>query len=242
MNVSIRTSPSTLGLLTLVFFVFGFFYPASFSYAQSSKDSKPEYQIEGTTSILSHYVHHGLSQTNLDPSLQTTIFVTLGPQFRVGLWGSNVSYQGFDNHILVKIPLELKLEFNRDVSLTIAYSVNQYFKSHIRDGTTTRLNLNVFDYLIIHELESNWEGTETKSKYFAFNKSFKLSADFNWENQLGYTVVGVENLQNYFDLMSAISGNANKLEYKFALTATSNAGQFSGKGDVFGIVSLGFSF
>lgn len=201
-----------------------------------------DYQTEGTTSILSHFVRHGLSQTNKDPSLQTSIFIPVGPQFRIGLWGSNVSYEGLDNHILIRIPVELKLEFNKDVNLTIGYSANQYYKSHGRDGNTTSLQLNVFDYLIVHELESNWEGTETKSKYFAFNKTFTFGGDFNWENQLGYTIISVENLQNYFDIMTAVSGRANNLIYKFTVTATSNPGQFNGAGDIFGIFSLGFGF
>lgn len=241
MNLSIQNRCSTLDLLTLLLFVWGVFYPTAWSLAET-KDAKSEYQTEGTTSILSHYVHHGLSQTNMDPSLQTSIFIPMGPQFRVGLWGSNVSYEGLDNHILIKIPIELKLEFNKDVTLTLGYSNNQYYKSRIRDGNTTRLNLNVFDYLIIHEIESNWDGTETKSKYFAFSKTFTLSDDFKWENQLGYTTISVENLQNYFDIMSAVSGKVNKLEYKFAITATSAPSQFAGRGDAFAIFSLGFSF
>lgn len=241
MNPSFRNRHSTSGLLTLAIFGFGVFFQCALAQSQN-KDPKTDYQTEGTTSILSHYVHHGLSQTNNDPSLQTLIFIPLGPQFRVGLWGSNVNYDGLNNHILIKIPLELKLEFNKDVDLIIGYSGNQYYKSKIRDGNTSRLNLNVFDYIVIYEIESNWEGSETKSRYFAFNKTFKISGDFNWENQLGYTVISVENLQNYFDLMSAISGKVNKLEYKFTVTATSNSSQFNGRGDAFGIFSLGFSF
>ncbi len=242
MNLSMRTSPSTIGLLTLVLFVFGAFYPVQNSWAAGTKDSKDDYQTEGTTSILSHYVLHGLSQTNKDPSLQTSISIPVGPQFRIGLWGSNVSFEGFDNHILIKIPLELKLDFNKDVNLTIGYAANQFYKSHLRDGNTTSLKLEVFNYNILYEIESNWEGTSTKSRYFAFNKTFKIGGDFNWENQLGYTVIGVETLQNYFDIMTSISGKANKLIYKFALTATSNPGQFNGAGDLFGIFSLGFAF
>jgi uncharacterized protein (TIGR02001 family) len=240
MNLSMRTSNSTFNVLTLV--LFAIFLSSHSVLAQASRDQKSNYQTEGKASILSHFVQHGLSQTNKDPSLQTSLHMAIGPQFRIGLWGSNVSYEGLDNHILIKIPVELKLEFNQDVNLTIGYSMNQYYKSRIRDGNTTTLHLNVFDYLIIHELESNWEGTETKSKYFAFNKSFKLSTDFVWENQLGYTVLSVENLQNYFDLMTGIAGKSNNLTYKFTVTATSTPSQFNGSGDVFGIFSVGFGF
>jgi len=240
MNLSMRSSNSTFNVLTLV--IFAIFLSSASVHAQISRDNKGENQTEGSASILSHFVHHGLSQTNKDPSLQTSLFMNIGPQFRLGLWGSNVSYEGQDNHIVIKIPFELKLEFNKDVNLTIGYSLNQYFKSRIRDGNTTSLNLDVFDYLIIHEIESNWEGTETKSKYFAFNKTFKISNDFLWENQIGYTVLSVENLQNYFDLSTGIAGKMNRLTYKLIVTATSNPGQFNGAGDVFGVFSVGFGF
>lgn len=235
-----RTSNSTFNVLTLV--LFAIFLSSHSVLAQASRDQKSNYQTEGKASILSHFVHQGLSQTNKDPSLQTSLYMAIGPQFRIGLWGSNVSYEGLNNHILIKVPVELKLEFNKDVNLTIGYSMNQYYKSRIRDGNTTTLQLNVFDYLIIHELESNWEGTETKSKYFAFNKSFKISNDFTWENQLGYTILSVENLQNYFDVMTGIGGKSNNLTYKFTVTATSTPSQFTGRGDVFGIFGVGFGF
>lgn len=231
---------STFNVLTLALFVV--FLSATSAWSQGTRDTRNDYQTEGTTSILSHFVSHGLSQTNKDPSLQTSIFIPVGPQFRFGIWGSNVSYPGLDNHILIKIPVELKLEFNKDVNLTVGYSMNQYFKNRARNGSTTALRLNVFDYIVIHELESNWEGSEEKSKYFAFNKTFRIWGDFDWENQLGYTVLNVENLQNYFDLMTSISGKSNKLIYKFTITATSNPGQFNGAGDIFGIFSLGFGF
>lgn len=240
MNLSLRSRHSTFDVLTLV--LFAILLSVHSAFAQTNKDTKAENQTEGSASILSHYVYHGLSQTNKDPSLQTSLFINIGPQFRFGLWGSNVSYEGQDNHIVIKIPFELKLEFNKDVHLLVGYSINQYFKSKTRDGNTTRLDLVVFDYTIIHEIESNWEGTETKSRYFAFNKGFKISNDFIWENQLGYTILNVENLQNYFDLSTGISGKTNRLSYKFTVTATSNPGQFNGAGDVFGIFSVGFGF
>lgn len=240
MNLSLRSSHSTFNVLTLV--IFAIFSLCTFVHAQTNRDAKNENQTTGSASILSHFVYHGLSQTNKDPSLQTSLFMNIGPQFRIGLWGSNVSYEGQDNHIVIKIPLELKLEFNKDASLTIGYSSNQYYKSRIRNGNTSSLHLDIFDYLIIYEIESNWEGSETKSKYFAFNKTFKVGNDFTWENQIGYTVLSVENLQNYFDLSTGIAGKNDRITYKFIVTATSNPSQFNGAGDVFAILSVGFDF
>lgn len=211
------------------------------TFAQN-KDTKGDYTIEGDTTILSHFVHHGLSQTQRDPSLQTSILIPLGPQFRIGLWGSNVSYEGSNNHIWLKVLFDLKIEFNKDVDFVIGYDINQFYKDKLRNGNTTRLSLNIFTYRIIYENESNWEGSETSSRYVGFGKAFKISNSFEWDNQLGYTMVEVETLQSYFDLKSKLSAVYNKLDFHIALTATSNPGQFNGNGDIFGIIGMGFKY
>jgi uncharacterized protein (TIGR02001 family) len=207
-----------------------------------SKDAKTDYQMEGSTSFLSHFVHRGLSQSNMDPSLQTQIFVPIGPQFRFGLWGSNVSYEGSDNHFWLKILFDLKLEFNKDADLTMSYNINQFYKNTLRNGYTTKMALSIFSYRIMYDQDTNWEGTETASKYVAFGKSFPVFGNFKWDNQLGYTMIEVENLQNYFDFRTALSSHVNKLDFEFSITATSNPGQFNGRGNFFGIISTGFKY
>lgn len=207
-----------------------------------TKETKGDYSIEGMTNILSHFVHHGLSQTQRDPSLQTSIYIPLGPQFRIGLWGSNVSYEGLNNHIWLKVLFDLKIEFNKDVDFILGYDVNQFFKDKIRNGNTTRLGLNIFTYRIVYETESNWEGTETSSRHVGLGKAFKIYNNFEWDNELGYTMVEVTTLQSYFDLRSKISASYNKLDFHIAATATSNPGQFNGNGDIFGIIGMGFKY
>jgi uncharacterized protein (TIGR02001 family) len=237
MEVSYKNNLAT-PFLTLVMLLF---LTTSNSLAQS-KDAKGDYAIEGNTSILSHFVHHGLSQTQSDPSLQTSIFIPLGPQFRIGLWGSNVSYEGANNHIWLKVVFDLKIEFNKDVDFVIGYNINQFFKDRLRNGNTTRLGLNIFDYRISYENETNWEGTETSSRYVGFGKAFKFYGNFEWDNQIGYTMVEVTTLQSYFDLRSSISSSYNKLDFHVAVTATSNPSQFNGHGDIFGIIGMGFKY
>jgi uncharacterized protein (TIGR02001 family) len=225
--------------LATSFFTLFFFATLAFS---QNKDSKNDSSIEGDTTILSHFVYHGLSQTQRDPSLQTTLFFPLGPQLKIGLWGSNVSYEGFNNHIWLKIIFDLKIEFNKDASFVLGYNLNQFYKDRLRNGNTLKLTLDVFDYMVSYENESNWEGTETSSRYVGFGKTYTIFSTFKWNNQLGYTMVEVSSLQNYFDLRSTISSNYNKLDYQVGLTATSNPGQFNGNGDFFAFIGLGFKY
>lgn len=237
MDVSYKNRLATYFFITLIAILF-----LNIPSKAQTKEAKGDYSIEGTTNILSHFVHHGLSQTQRDPSLQTSIYIPLGPQFRIGLWGSNVSYEGANNHIWLKVLFDLKIEFNKDVDFIIGYDVNQFYKDKIRNGNTTRLGLNIFSYRIVYETESNWEGTETSSRHVGFGKAFKIYNNFEWDNELGYTMVEVTTLQSYFDLRSKISATYNKLDFHIAATATSNPGQFNGNGDIFGIIGMGFKY
>lgn len=217
-------------------------FPFKMAFAQTKDSKGGGYSIEGSTSMLSHFVHHGLSQTQRDPSLQTNIYIPLGSQFRVGLWGSNVSYEGSNNHIWAKILFDLKVEFNKDVELTLSYDLNQFYKDKTRNGNTTRFALNIMSYHVTYELESNWEGTETGAKRVGFGKSIKIYNSFDWDNEIGYTMVTVDNLQNFFDLRSKISSSYNRLDFHLAATATSNPSQFNGNGDMFIILGMGFKY
>ena len=208
----------------------------------AEKSARGDYQTEGSTTIFTHFVNKGLSHSQQDPSLQTNMFIPLGPQFRIGLWGSNVSYENSDNHIWLKVLFDLRLEFNKDVDLIIGYNINQFYKNRVRNGNDSVLSLNIFDFHIRYENESNWEGTDTRARYVSFGKSFKIYNNVEWDNQLGYSMVSVENLQSYFDIRSTLSSTFNKLEFLIAVTATSNPGQFNGRGDVFGILGMGFKY
>lgn len=198
--------------------------------------------VEAKTQIVSHFVHHGLSESNKDPSLQTEISVPLGPQFKAAIWGGNVSYEGLDEHFWLKFMFDLKVDISKDVALLIGYNLNQFYKSKQRNGNTQSIRLEIYSYQIKYERESNWEGYEESSKYVSFGKSFSLQNNITWDNQVGYIMLNVESLQNYFDIRSQINYKHNRLNYLAAITATSNPGQFSGRGDVFGLIGIGINY
>lgn len=227
-----------IGSFSLVFFILGFL--PFMVFGQNASKSNPS--IEGSTIIQSHFVENGLSQSNKDPSVQTSLFVPLGSQFKIGLWGSNVSYEGLNDHIQLRVPAEININFNKDLGLLLGYSIKQYYKDTIRNGNTVKIHLVVYDYKIIHEIESNWEGTETNSKYFGFGKNFPVFGNMIWSNQLGYTIVSVSGLNSFFDLRTGLFGQYNRIKYGAELTSTSNPSQFNGRGDIFVILSLGFGF
>lgn len=207
-----------------------------------SKETQKSYAIEGSATILSHFVYHGLSQTQKDPSLQTLLVVPLIPEFKVGIWGSNVSYENANNHVWFKLLFDLNIELNKDVQLIFGYNFNKFYKDSIRNGSTLILGTNLFDYQIRYESETNWQGTETGARYVSFGKIFQIFSQFDWLNQIGYSMLEVPNLQNYFDLKSQISTSYNKLNFLAAVTLTSTPSQFNGNGDIFAILGIGFTY
>ena len=65
----------------------------SFSKAESSSSTQPNYRLNGTATLSSNFVEKGLTQTKGDPGLQSEFWFNFGSQFRMGLWGANVRYE-----------------------------------------------------------------------------------------------------------------------------------------------------
>ncbi|HRO67024.1 MAG TPA: hypothetical protein PL182_05630, partial [Pseudobdellovibrionaceae bacterium] len=96
--------------LTLIFSVFSLPVAAQTNNAAT-------YRLDGLVSLMSNFVESGLTQTDNDPALQGSFWFNFGPQFRMGLWGGNVSYDGQDSHFLLKLNAELKVDFSQDSNM-----------------------------------------------------------------------------------------------------------------------------
>jgi uncharacterized protein (TIGR02001 family) len=210
---------------------------------QEAKSEVPTFKMNGEISLLSNYVKHGLTQTNKDPSLQGAFGFNFGPQFKLGLWGSNVNYDSTE-HFLLKINAELRVQVSTITDFKLGVFDNHYFKTSTRDGNTTYLAITSQEYRVRYESETNWEGTDESSTYFSFGKTTELSPSWKWDNEIGYTMVSAANLTNYFDLRTSfIYKGGNNLLYQITGTTTSAPTQFSnGQGDVAILIGASTSF
>ena len=93
--------------------------------AKNSMNS-PSYKLEGNAQLASNFVSRGLTQTNKDPGLQSAFWFNFGPQFRLGIWGSNVHYEGIDSHIWIRLNGDIKIDFSANANLVMKYSNNNY--------------------------------------------------------------------------------------------------------------------
>jgi len=215
----------------------------SFANAQEeSKSEAPSFKMTGDVVLLSNFVEHGLTQTNKDPSLQGAFSFNFGPQFRMGLWGSNVNYQSSE-HFLLKLNAELKIVFSPTTDAKLGYYDNRFFKTDTRDGNTMYLTVNAYGYRVRFESISNWEGTGNAATHYAVGKAFDLNPNWKWDNEVGYSILGSDTYSNYFDLRtSAIYKGGSNILYQISLTGTSSPSQFGGRGDFFPYVGASTSF
>jgi len=229
------------------FFKFNLLFGSLFfclnSYAQEdTKSDIPNLKMNGDVALLSNYVEHGLTQTNKDPSLQGAFFFNFGPQFKMGLWASNVDFQSTE-HFLMKFNAELKIQISTSSDFKLGYDNNYYFRTADRNGNKLYLVVTSHDYRIRFENNSDWEGTQTRSNYYSFGKIFDLNNYWKWDNEVGYTMVRATGFSDYFDLRSEfIYKGGSNIFYHAAVTATSTPSQFNGQGDVFFYLGASTSF
>lgn len=225
-----------------LFLILVFLFQGANSQVLSKDPNSPSFKLTGDSRIVSNFVHRGVSQTNNDPGMQTALWFNFGPQFRMGLWGSNVSYPGQDTHLWVALNADIRIPFSDQVGLRFKYSDNKYYASNSRNGNTFGAHLDIYGYKSIFEMDSNWEGTQAGANYFAFGKLYHVFGDWLWDNQIGYSMLKTSNLSNYFDIKTAFGNVKNNFEYFVSATWTSNPSQFSGRGDLFLIFSVGAGF
>jgi Bacterial protein of unknown function (Gcw_chp). len=205
-------------------------------------NTTPTFKLTGDVSLLSHFVEYGLSQTDKDPSLQGSFWFNFGPQFRMGVWGSNVKYPGGDDHFNLRINADLKIAFSKESHAIIAYSQSQYYSDGGRNGNILGLHMKFGTFRVLYDGFSNWEGTEERNKRFGLGKDFDVFTDWKWKNEIGYNMPNVTDINPYFDIRTGLGFKAGQIFIEGAVSATSTPEQFDGAGDVFLILSAATSF
>lgn len=200
-------------------------------------NTSPTFQLSGDVSLLSHYVEYGLSQSDKSPALQGSFWFNFGPQFRLGLWGSNTNYEHSDDHFNLRMNADIKVSFSSTTHLIITYSKSQYYNGGEHNGDLLGGHFHFGDYRIHYDNNSNWEGTENRSSRFAFGKVSNVFGTWKWDNEVGYNTPDVDTMNPYFDARAGLGTKWGVIFFEGALTGTSESSQFNGAGDFFFILS-----
>lgn len=212
------------------------------AWSQSSGSSSPTFRMTGGANLASNFVEQGLTQTEQDPNLQGEFWFNFGPQFRLGLWGSNVRYDETPTtHFWLKGNADVKVDFSADSNMIIKYSQNKYFKSNDRDGNTIGVHLNLSGYQIIYETDSNWEGTGDSANYVALAKDTQMWGDYIWNLHAGYTMPSGD-VSSYFDARTGLGHKLKDIFVNGSVSYATLSGDLKDRGGVQFILSASVKF
>ncbi|QLY26027.1 TorF family putative porin [Bdellovibrio sp. KM01] len=210
--------------------------------AALAAENTPTFKMTGDVSLLSQYVEYGLNQSDGSPALQGSFWFNFGPQFRMGLWGSNTNFKNSDDHFNLRANADIKIDFSQESNAVIMYSYSTYYKEGARNGNILGLHLNFGTYRVTLDNLSNWEGTKQRSMRIGFGKVTTVFTDWKWDNEAGYNTPDVDSISSYFDLRTALGFQWKAIFFEGAVTGTSAAGDLDGTGEIYFILSAKTGF
>lgn len=216
------------------FIVFIIFFLAIHQvFAANEKSAVPTYKVSIDAKLYSHFIDRGLSISDKNPALNASFLFNLGPQFRFGFWGSNISnVTTSDDNFWFKFLADIKIDFNQYSSLLIYLNDDHFYKSSIRNGQSLGLKYNYELYSMHLEWMNNYQGTHVDSEYINIGKLFALKSSLRAGASVGYTIQNSQGYSNYFNLKALGIYDFNKNELLEAgATLVSDENQFNGRGE-----------
>lgn len=203
----------------------------------AAKANSPSNTLSGDVRLLSQYVENGLSQSDKTPALQAEFLFNLGPQFRLGLWGSNTNYQDSEDRFNLRIKADIKVDISSQAHLLLCFNQSQYYNGGDRNGSMFGVHLNLQKARILYDSYSNWEGSKKRSLRYALGHNMDVGGSWKWDNELGYNSPTLSSIKPYFDGKTGLGSNFGAIFLEGAITGTSESSQFNGAGDFAFILS-----
>lgn len=182
-------------------FVFLFNAFALSAGAEGTGTNNATFKMEGQASLMSNYVEYGLTHTDKDPALQGQYLFNFGPQFRLGVWGSNISYPNSETHLLLRVNAEIVILFSNESSMIIKVAQENYFKPETRNGMINGIHFNFYGYGIHYDDIYNFLGTEKEAKGYSFSKTWDVWT--TWQARVDQPVGGPRGGVRFADLPEA---------------------------------------
>lgn len=209
----------------------------------TSSNTRPTFGMTGAATLTSNFVERGLTHTDGDPGLQGEFWFNFGPQFRLGLWGSNTSYDNASTtHFWLRGNADVKVDFSANTSMAIKYSENKYYRANNRNGNTVGLHFDFWGYKIIYDTDSNWEGTSANAVYAGIGKDFTTSSNLIWSNRGGYTMPEADGAKAFFDFRSGIGRKFKDIFLDGSVSYSSASGAFKERGELAFIFSASVAY
>ena len=214
------------------------------SFAADSKSSNtPTYKVSVDAKVLSQFIDRGLAMSDGNPAMNVSFLYNLGPQFRLGFWGSNISNVSYpDDNFWFKFIADIKVDFSNTASMYLYIHDDHYYKSDVRNGQSLGVRWIWNAYLGEFEWMNNYQGTKTSAEYFNLGRLWPVymtKAGF----KAGYTMQSAENYSNYFDLKGLVTYNSSSNStIEGGATMVSSDSQFNGRAKPAFYLSLSLSY
>lgn len=214
----------------------------SFAADQKSSNS-PTYKVSVDAKVLSHFIDRGLSISDTNPAMNVSFLYNLGPQFRLGFWGSNISnVSSVDDNFWFKFIADVKVDFSATATMDLYIHDDHYYKTDVRNGQSLGVRWTWDPYLGELEWMNNYQGTGTSAEYLNVGRLWNYRM-LKVGGKVGYTLQSAENYQNYFDLrlLALYHFSANSV-IEGGATMVSSDSQFNGRGKPAFYISVSLSY
>lgn len=214
--------------------------------AQSESSSDPTGDVKvtsyGNIALITNYIEHGLTQTQKTPAMQGNFMFQFGPQLKLGFGGTSVHFEDGDEYLNLRIIVGIVIPISKSAMIDATMTTNKYYNGVDRNGSVTRVELNMSGYRFISESYSNWEGTKKKASFMGFGKRFELQNNAFWTLLLDYGTPKAEGYKSYFSTKVTIGTTKNKISYEAGISAVTNSSQFSSQAGAFPYASASAQF
>ena len=235
-----------MNLHRLIFFSLGLLLccPLSLWAQDKSAGTAPTYKVSGNALLHSQFIDRGLAISDRNPAMNAAFLFNLGPQFKLGFWGSNISNLSYaDDNFWFKVLGEVRIDFNDKSAMELYLNDDHYYKSSDRNGQSVGLNLYYGWYLLKLEWMTNFQGTKTSAQYVNLGRYYLYQKDFKFGWKAGYTLQSSSNYKNYLDAKGygsyQMTANSN---IELGITATLEGGQFGSRADPAAYLTIGLMF
>lgn len=207
--------------------------PSAASKEKGAASTTPNFSASGLAILTSHFIYHGLSMSNKNPALNAQLLLNMGPQFKLGFWGSNISnVTNPDDNFWVQYQGVIVIDFSSMVKTELTVADNRFYTSQQRNGQSFNANFEIKNkYVLELDFQNNFEGTGLGSQYINGGYLYKWKGPLLAAGYLGYTLQKTDSVNNYLDMrLEGIYNPLPKMKFKVGFTGTSDSGQLNGRG------------
>jgi uncharacterized protein (TIGR02001 family) len=180
----------------------------------------PKGKLFGHISIVSNYLDAGLTQTENNPAIQSTVGFKWGA-FKAGVWGSSVKYENSQDLIQLAGFGNYHFVVTQNFDLAIQISEVRYFNGGFRNGQVKTIDINMFKYHVVYRSTQNWEGTTYDQLHFGGYREWNIKDSYFWKFDFGYNSTDAPEVASYFDTKTSLFHRKDGFTAEIALSLTS---------------------